>query len=113
MPISIQSIDELQTYLKGVLGRADHHADNVEGIALSLMGAVIWVSSGKIEVRTYGNQTANQLWFEVNKKRYALTYNHSILSIELRKDTSKGDVIANFNNSTSHSDIIQTFKGLS
>lgn len=34
MGISINSIDSLQTYLNGVLGRADHHAKNIEGVAL-------------------------------------------------------------------------------
>jgi hypothetical protein len=34
MAISISSIELLQTYLVGVLTRAEHHAGNVEGVAL-------------------------------------------------------------------------------
>ena len=49
MAISINSLELLQTYLVGVLSRAEHHAFNVEGVALALAGAVIkricWKSS--------------------------------------------------------------------
>lgn len=44
MAISIDSIETLQTYLSGVMGRAGHHAGQVEGVALALLGAVVWRS---------------------------------------------------------------------
>lgn len=40
MAININSINTLQEYLRGVLGRANHHAGNVEGVSLILLGAL-------------------------------------------------------------------------
>ena len=41
--ITVTEVDTLQTYLEGVISRADHHAQNVNRVALVLIGAVIWV----------------------------------------------------------------------
>lgn len=112
MAISINSIDSLQTYLNGVLGRADHHAKNVEGVALSLIGAVIWRSTGEISVREYNGHPANMLWFHVGPNKYVLTYNHSDETIELKDRTHTGSVLASFDNSSSYEDIISIFKSL-
>lgn len=112
MAISINSIEILQTYLNGVLSRAEHHAGNVEGVALTLAGAVIWKSTGEIEVREYAGSPANMIWFWVNDNRYALTYNHSNEQIELKNRTYNGEVIANFDNGTEYSEIIRVFNDL-
>ncbi len=112
MAISINSIEILQTYLKGVLLRAEHHAGNVEGVALTLAGAIIWKSTGEIEVREYAGSPANIIWFWVNDKRYAMTYNHSNEEIELKSRTQSGDIIATFDNDSKYSEIINVFNGL-
>ena len=112
MAISINSIETLQAYLNGVLGRADHHAKNVEGVALALLGAVIWRSTGEIEVREYNGNPANMIWFYVNQNRYVLSYNHSQETIELKDRTNNGSVIASFDNSSSYENLIDIFKEL-
>ena len=112
MAISIDSIETLQEYLIGVLDRADHHADNVEGVALTLLGAVVWKSDQEIEVREYSGSPANIIWFWVNGNRFALTYNHSDETIELKSRTHRGDVVASFDNSSSYEEIIRTFNNL-
>ena len=71
MAISINSLELLQTYLVGVLSRAEHHAFNVEGVALALAGAVIWKSDGEIAVREYAGSPANIIWFWVNNNKYS------------------------------------------
>jgi hypothetical protein len=83
MAITIDSIETLQEYLNGVLGRAEHHAGNVEGVSLALLGAVIWKSDSEIEVKQYDGRPANMIWFWVNGTRYLMKYNHSLGQIEL------------------------------
>lgn len=112
MAITLNSIDTLKSYLNGVMGRADHHAGNVEGVALALLGAVMWKSTGEIEVKQYDGRPANMLWFFVGSNRYAMRYDHSNEQIELRDRTRDGDVLARFDNNTSYQEIITVFERL-
>ena len=112
MAISINSIETLQHYLSGVLDRAEHHAGNVEGVSLALLGAIIWKSDGEIEVREYNGRPANMLWFWVGQNRYAMTYNHQTGQIELKERTHKGGVLHSFDNSTTYREIIEIFRNL-
>lgn len=112
MAISIDSIETLQNYLIGVLGRAEHHAGQVEGVALALLGAVVWRSTGEISVRKYAGRPANIIWFFVGDQRYALVYNHENFKIELRERTQGGNAIAEFDNSTTYQEVISVFRDL-
>jgi len=112
MAISINSIETLQQYLSGVLDRAEHHAGNVEGVSLALLGAIIWKSDGEIEVREYNGSPANMLWFWVGQNRYAMSYNHQTGQIELKERTHKGGVLHSFDNSTTYQEIIEIFRDL-
>ncbi len=112
MAISIDSIETLQTYLNGVMERADDHAGQVEGVALALLGAVVWRSTGEIEVREYAGNPANIIWFFVGNQRYALVYNHKNLKIELRERTQSGTALAEFDNSTTYQEVIDVFRDL-
>jgi hypothetical protein len=42
MPITANDIEVLHQYAEGVMNRADHHAGQVKGIALALLGGIIW-----------------------------------------------------------------------
>ena len=67
MPISVDDVATLETYLQGVMNRSDHHAETVGAIALALLGAVLWRKDGKpLEVRQYAGEPANIVWFEVD-----------------------------------------------
>jgi hypothetical protein len=112
MAISVNSIQVLQDYLQGVLGRAGHHAPNVEGVALALLGAMIWRSDGAIEVREYAGTPANMLWFWVDGNRYALTYNHDAQTIEMKDRSNAGKVLHSFDNLTTYQYIIDAFRAL-
>lgn len=112
MPISINSIEILQTYLLGVLNRANHHAGAVEGVALALLGAIIWKSTKEIEVRKYNGKPANMIWFWVEENRYAMSYNHETEKIDLKEKTQNGHLIASFDNNTTYHEVIGVFKEL-
>ncbi len=113
MALTIQTLRKLNDYITGVMERAEHHGQNVNEIALAIAGAIIWkVKEEDIAVRTYNGQTANVLWMVVNGKRYALKYNHSDETIELRDRTMKGQLIASFDNSTPISQLKQVFQSL-
>lgn len=109
MAIKINSIESLQNYLQGVLDRAQHHAGNVEGVALALLGAIIWKSTGEISVREYAGRPANMIWFHVNDKKYVLTYNHDTEEIELKDRTHTGSILDAFDNSSTYQEIIKSF----
>lgn len=113
MSIKMDSIGILREYFNGVLGRADHHAQEVEEVALTLMGAVIWKGKeDSIEVRSVGERTGNMLWFETNKGRYSFKYDHSEKKIELREKTSNGPIVAIFDNTISANTVYSIFTEL-
>ncbi|CAI8715894.1 hypothetical protein [uncultured Chryseobacterium sp.] len=112
MALTINSIDALQTYLQGVLGRANHHAGNVEGVSLALLGAIIWRADGEIAVREYAGRPANMIWFHIGENKYVLTYNHGTEEIELKNRTHTGNILASFNNSSTYQQIIDIFRNL-
>ncbi|GIM48668.1 hypothetical protein [Capnocytophaga stomatis] len=113
MAIQIDNLKVLQEYLKGVFDRANHHAQDVEGVSLALIGAILWKSdTSKIDVREYKGSPANMIWFEVNSNRYVLNYNHTTYKIDLKRRTSKGDLIESFDNKSTYQEIMKIFKDL-
>lgn len=114
MAKDISDINSLQKYLIGVMGRGNHHAEDVSEIVLTLVGAVIWKKNDDpIQVRQHRGELANILWWHSKKqKKYAFRYDHVERKIELRKKTYKGDVIATFDNKSQTSDIIEIFDAL-
>ncbi|OWP79045.1 hypothetical protein [Flavobacterium oreochromis] len=112
MAIEIDSINSLQNYLNGVMNRADHHAKEVEGVSLALLGAIIWRADGEILVREYNGNPANMIWFHIQNNKYVMTYNHNNQTIELKERTHTGTVITSFNNSTTYEEIIRIFSNL-
>lgn len=41
MPTQLHSLEQLHTYLSGVIGRAEQHAPEVKEVILTLAGAVV------------------------------------------------------------------------
>lgn len=111
MPITLESIENMQNYLHQLLPRADHHAKEVEAVCLSLIGAVIW-KSDEIQVRTYKDKMTNQLWMRVSHDWYSFTYNHGAGTVEMKADTHHGRTLHVFSNSTSASEILTVFQSL-
>jgi hypothetical protein len=95
------------------MDRADHHAQNVNEVALSVAGGVIWrKDDAPLEVMTREGERKNVLWFKVGGQRYALSYNHESGTIELRQGTTQGSVIAAFSNAMSNTQVRQIFSQL-
>jgi citrate lyase beta subunit len=111
MAIIIDSLDNLQNYLTGVLGRSDHHAGNVRGVSLTLIGAILSTATGEIKVREYNGRPANMIWFSVGANNYMMKYNHSTEMIELH-DRVNGVLRNEFDDSTPYNLIIDTFSQL-
>ncbi len=103
MSKEITKIDELRDYLRGVMRRADHHADNVNEVVLAIAGGVVWSKDDKpLKVYTRRGEMTNVLWFSVKGKQYALSYNHATGHIELRCDGTQGSNVGSFSNETTN-----------
>ena len=100
MATTIHNIEVLRTYLTGVLDRANHHAQNVNEIALAIAGGIIWRTTDNIRVLSRDGEMKNVLWLQVDTRRLCFVYNHSNISIEVREDSTQGIVVATFNNLT-------------
>ncbi len=112
MPQAVSSVDVLQQYIRGVMERAEHHANSVDEICLAVAGAVVWRKEGALEVMAHEGDMKNVLWLRVNGQRYALSYNHDLRCIEVRQRSIKGAVLASFTNTTPISQVKQFFAGL-
>lgn len=113
MAITANDVDVLHRYADGVMGRADHHAGQVKGIALALLGAIIWRGEpGSVEIKQYAGGLANVLWMKIGGKRYAFAYNHETSKIELRDRTQSGPALHNFDDQTPVADVEATFRAL-
>jgi hypothetical protein len=56
MPLAIRDVDTLKRYVDGVMRRADHHANNVGGVALALAGAIVWRKDDADEIEVMERQ---------------------------------------------------------
>jgi hypothetical protein len=113
MPQHVTDIGVLRDYIRGVMDRADHHAQSVSKVALTIAGAVIWRKDDEpLEVMARQGEMKNVLWFKVNGQRYAISYNHETGEIELRQGTTRGDIVRTFSNATPASVVRSVFAGL-
>jgi hypothetical protein len=114
MPIQVDDISTLQQYLTGVVGRADHHADNVRYVVLPLVGAIVLFKNPdhEIKVLTSDGETKNVLWVHIGVSRYAFSYDHSSKSIVMKRGSTHGLVLAHFTNTTTTPEILNAFEAL-
>lgn len=113
MPQQVTDIEVLKNYLRGVMNRADHHAQSVNEVALTVAGGVIWRKDDEVmEVMVREGEMKNVLWFRVGGNRYALSYNHGTGKIELRQGTTRGNVIGSFSNTMTNNEVRQIFARL-
>jgi len=94
MAITAKDVEQLHEYAEGVMGRAGHHAGNVKGSALTILGGIIWrADPGSIRIRQYGGSPANMLWIKVGGKDYAFRYEHGTGQIEIRDSSQNGPIL--------------------
>ena len=110
MTTQVNDVDALKGYLEAAMGRAKHHPGNVDGVILALTGAIVWKKDAD-PIEPIGDQK-NVLWVKFNGIRYAFSYNHTARTVELRKDSTDGDVMYSFSNATPYADIISAFDAL-
>jgi hypothetical protein len=114
MAITANDVDVLHQYAEGVMNRADHHAGQVKGIALALLGGIIWRGDpGSIEIKQYAGGLANVLWVTISGRRYAFAYTHDNGGkIEIRDRTQSGPAVHSFDNSTPVAEVEAVFRAL-
>ncbi len=113
MPLELTQIQQLRDYLRGVMDRAEHHAGNVDAIALAIAGAIIWrMDDEPLEAFAREGQTKNVLWARFNGRRLAFSYNHTDETIEIRENSTQGRVLRSFSNDNSASDVADFFRNL-
>ena len=113
MPTKVTDLDILKDYIVGVMGRADHHAKNINEITLALVGAIIWKKDEEpIEVMVRKGEMKNVLWVKISGVRYAFSYNHKNDSISMHRDSTHGVLVYGFSNQTPVSKIREVFESL-
>lgn len=113
MAITAKDVEELHTYAMGVMGRADHHAGKVKGIALALLGGIIWRGEpDSIRIRRMAGSPANMLWVTISGKIFVFAYNHETEKIEIRDRTQTGAVLHSFDDANTAADIEAVFRAL-
>lgn len=113
MAITAKDVEELHAYAEGVMGRAEHHAGQVKGIALAILGGIIWRGEpDSIRIRSFAGSPANMLRARIGANTYVFAYNHDSEKIEIRDRTQTGAVLHSFDNSTPVADIEAAFKAL-
>ncbi len=114
MALTVTEIEDLRSYLNGVMERAKHHAGQVNEIALALTGAILWRKEDDepIKVMAHNGETKNVLWVRMGGSRYAFSYNHDSGQIEMRKGSTQGSTLHTFSNSTPLSEVHRIFGSL-
>ena len=113
MPRTVTDVDMLQEYVRGVLNRADHHAPNVDQVALTIAGAIIWRKDPTpLKVFEREGEMKNVLWFEAGGAPYAVSYDHPQQAIQVREGNTRGRVLANFTNATPTATVRSFFESL-
>lgn len=79
MTVRVNDVEVLKQYFSGVVGRSEHHAQNVNEVIYTLLGLIILNidENSDIQVRSNNGDTGNMLWFTTNGQRYAFRYEHS------------------------------------
>jgi hypothetical protein len=110
MTTEVNDVVALKSYLEAAIGRAKTHPGNVDGVILALTGAIVWKKDADpIEPIGSEGDKKNVLWVKFNGIRYAFSYNHSARTVELRKESTDGEVLYSFSNETPYADIISAF----
>jgi len=113
MPTHVNDIETLKQYIGGVMGRADHHAKNVNEVTLALVGAIIWKKDDEpIKVMAHKGEMKNVLWVNIHGVRYAFSYNHDNKSVSMYRDSVQGMLVYSFANDTPLSKIREVFEAL-
>jgi hypothetical protein len=105
-------IDILRAYAADVMHRGGSHARQIKGIALALLGGIIWRGDAGSLKLTQPQWPALVLELEVDGHGYRFTDNHATGAIELHHDGLNGPVLHTFSNDTPLDYVHTVFRGL-
>jgi hypothetical protein len=111
MPLQIEDVRVLQDYVSGVMARSEHHARGVKEVCLTILGGIIWKAES-IEVLVMDGETKNVLWMTVAGSRYAFSFVHDEMVVEVRRNNTHGAVLASFSNQSHSSEVLLFFRSL-
>jgi len=114
---NIEQVQELKEYMTGVLGRSEHHAQEVSEIVFALAGAIVYYADPDSEIavrqgRGEDSAPANQLRVSIGGNRYVLSWSHADRQIVIKERNQRGDVIQRFDNSSTNADVRKFFTSL-
>lgn len=114
MPIHADDVETLNEITVGFMARGQHEASRVRGIALAILGAIIWrVDAGSIEIRPGAGKLANALRrISVSGREYVCTYNQHTDALEIHDQSKAGAALHSFTNETPITDIERIFSTL-
>lgn len=114
MVVKVKTVSKLKKYFSGVTERSEDHGPNVDKVIYPLLGFVVLHMDEDAEFEVRGSEGAigNILWILINKTRYAFRYEHKDDTIEIRKDSYRGDLVAKIDNNTTIPKLKQIFKSL-
>lgn len=113
MPVKVRTLESLKSYFKGVVAKAEHHAQNVNEIIYPLLGILFYYSDkAEFELRKMEGGQGNMLWAEFNGQRYAIVYAHSNRTIEIRVRSLQGQTVKALDNSTSIRELKEFFDSI-
>jgi hypothetical protein len=114
MPLQANDLETLQGFVQGAMARAQLGAQQVRGIALAVLGGIIWrVEPGTIKIQYHEGHLANALlWSSISEHSYACTYNGDTGELEMRDGGARGPVLHTFTNATPITDVERFFSTL-
>lgn len=105
MAIKINNLQDLNNYITKVIEAADHApniASTIPYLQQTVLSRFIWGNHNyKIEIYSRNGNMARTCWLTLNNKRYVFTYNYTNQKIDLKMKSLQGNLIADFDNSSS------------
>ncbi|AWV05388.1 hypothetical protein DM992_39280 (plasmid) [Burkholderia sp. JP2-270] len=93
---------QIDAFIAQVIQQAIHHASQVAQIIQPLANAVLGHSAfSRLEVYERNGNLARTCWVTVGTNRWVFSYSYGQHVIELRKDSTRGPVVFQFDNHTS------------
>ena len=108
MARNLKTDNDIDNFISKVIKEADHHATRVMDIIQPLSDEVrkyLQLGLDKIEVYERNGKLARTCWVTLKNKRYVFTYNYDEQFIDLKKGSLQGQLIFQFDNSTSLQDL--------
>jgi len=101
MKKNIDKITDLHNLVERVLKNAAHHAQDVQQVIPEITGCLIAYCKDIVTKYDKADDAyGNVVWFTSNGRQFCISYNHDTKNIEIKRNSQKGKVIGEINNST-------------